>query len=111
MTPRRSFARRVVVVVRRIPRGRVATYGQVAAACGSPRAARQVGWILRHAHEHCPWQRVINREGRLSIVHPYLTPTHQASLLRKDDVRVTKRGGVYWVDLGKYLWKPEPACC
>lgn len=106
---RGSFDQRVVAVVRRIPRGRVATYGSVAAACGLPRAARQVGWVLRHTHGHCPWQRVINREGRLSIAHPYLTPALQASFLRKDGVRVTKRQGTYWVDLDRYVWKPKRA--
>ena len=118
--PGQSFAQRVVALVRRIPRGRVTTYGSVAAACGSPRSARQVGWTLRHATLPWPkasrrsstpvlgegWQRVINREGRLSIVHPYLTPTHQASLLRKDGVHVTRSGNTYWVDLGRYLWNP-----
>lgn len=103
---RRTFAARVLSLVSRIPRGRVATYGQIAALCGSPRAARQVGWILFHGATDVPWQRVINREGRLSIVHPHLTPAMQAALLRKEGVQVRKQGGAYWVDLNRYVWNP-----
>lgn len=114
---RGTFAARVLAAVARIPRGRVATYGQIAALCGSPRAARQVGWILRHATA-APrpkasrslgegWQRVINREGRLSIVHAVLTPAMQATLLRREGVPTRKRRSTYRVDLQRYLWKPE----
>lgn len=102
-----GLAERVARIVARIPRGKVATYGQVASLCGSPRAARQVGWILHHSYRQLPWQRVINREGRLSIAHPFLTPAHQAVLLRKEGVRVSKRAGAFWVDLAKYLWNPK----
>lgn len=63
--------------------------------------------MLRHTFRALPWHRVINREGRLSIVHLYLTPAHQAALLRKEHVRLAKRGGAYWVDLQRYLWKPS----
>lgn len=102
-----GLAERVTRVVAHIPRGRVATYGQVAALCGSPRAARQVGWILHHTFRRLPWQRVVNREGRISIMHPSLTPGDQAALLRKEGVRVTKHAGAFWVDLKKYLWNPK----
>ena len=56
--------------VKKIPRGRVASYGQVAAACGNPRAARQVGAILRLADisaSKIPWWRVVNNRGIISI--------------------------------------------
>jgi len=55
-------------IVRRIPRGKVATYGQVAAAAGYPGTARQVAWALRGAGEKgLPWQRVLGREGRILL--------------------------------------------
>ncbi len=55
-------------IVRRIPRGKVATYGQVAAAAGYPGTARQVAWALRGASEKgLPWQRVLGREGRILL--------------------------------------------
>jgi methylated-DNA-[protein]-cysteine S-methyltransferase len=61
-----EFARRVLTVVRRIPRGRVATYGDVAALAGRPRAARAVGNIMRHcAAPDVPCHRVIAAGGRL----------------------------------------------
>jgi len=61
-----EFARRVLTVVRRIPRGRVATYGDVAALAGRPRAARAVGNIMRTcAAPDVPCHRVIAAGGRL----------------------------------------------
>jgi len=55
-------------IVRRIPRGKVATYGQVAAAAGHPETARQVAWALRGASEKgLPWQRVLGRGGRILL--------------------------------------------
>ena len=52
--------------MRRIPRGRVATYGQVAALLGRPRAARAVGWAMRHCPGDVPWHRVVNAAGGIS---------------------------------------------
>jgi methylated-DNA-protein-cysteine methyltransferase related protein len=68
---RASFFTRVYAMVRRIPRGRVATYGQVAALCGVPRGARAVGWALRgldaKRERRVPWHRVVGRGGRISL--------------------------------------------
>lgn len=60
---------RIYAVVRRIPEGRVATYGQVAALAGLPRQARQVGYALHAlpAGSALPWHRVVNAQGRLSL--------------------------------------------
>ena len=61
---------RVYAAVRRIPRGRVATYGQVALLAGTPRGARAVGWALRALRgrqaSRVPWHRVVGAGGRLS---------------------------------------------
>jgi methylated-DNA-protein-cysteine methyltransferase-like protein len=64
-----SFFEHVYEVVRRIPPGRVATYGQIARILGTPRAARTVGWALRALPEgsDVPWQRVINARGMVSL--------------------------------------------
>lgn len=104
----RNFYFRVYNLVRRIPRGTVATYGQVAALLGTPRAARMVGWALNGLKPgtHVPWQRVINREGRLSIVNARATPDMQAALLRAEGVVVEERRGNFYVDLKKYGWRP-----
>ena len=53
--------------VRRIPKGKVATYGDVAAAAGFPGAARQVAWALRNSDGRLPWHRVIGAGGRISL--------------------------------------------
>jgi len=63
------FTRQVKAVIRAIPRGRVATYGQVAALAGRERAARGVAWILHSSSEAAslPWHRVIGGQGRISL--------------------------------------------
>jgi len=66
-----GFFARVYAAVRRIPRGRVATYGQVALLLGVPRGARAVGWALRalrgRSAATVPWQRVVGAGGRISL--------------------------------------------
>lgn len=63
-----GFHRDVYTVVRRVPAGWVTTYGDVAAALGSPRVARQVGWALAALRdETVPWHRVINAKGSISF--------------------------------------------
>ena len=58
---------RVLSVVRRIPKGKVATYGDVAAASGYPGAARQVVWALRSGGKAVPWYRVLGAKGRIRL--------------------------------------------
>ena len=102
----RSFYDEVYDVVRGIPRGRVTTYGHVAALCGKPRAARTVGWALHALPENSdvPWQRVINRLGGISIAKIGLPPALQRALLRAEGVRFRRDGTV---DLKRYGWRPE----
>jgi methylated-DNA-protein-cysteine methyltransferase related protein len=105
-----TFYGNVYRLTERIPRGKVATYGQIAGLLGSPRAARIVGWALHLIHEEdvikIPWQRVINREGRISTTCQEHTSSVQAQLLKKEGVEVTMRQGNYFIDLKKYLWQP-----
>ena len=61
-SPTLTDAERILEAVRRIPRGRVSTYGGVADAAGLPRRARLVGTVLRQTAARVPWQRVINAE-------------------------------------------------
>lgn len=68
MTRSEGFFERVYAVVRRIPRGRVATYGEVAAILGVSRGARAVGWALRGlGRRQIPWHRVVGAGGRISL--------------------------------------------
>jgi methylated-DNA-protein-cysteine methyltransferase-like protein len=95
--------RPVYRVVRRIPAGRVATYGQVAALAGMPGAARQVGWALSALDEEddVPWHRVINAQGEISLRGTRELVDLQRSLLESEGVEFGKRGRV---DLTRYAW-------
>jgi methylated-DNA-protein-cysteine methyltransferase-like protein len=100
-----SFTERAKRLIKSIPKGKVATYGQVAAFAGDPRGARQVSRILHSCSEKdkLPWQRMINRTGRISLLpgHGYEL---QRSLLRKEGVRFALDGTI---DLERYLWQPK----
>ena len=103
-----NFFSRVYKLVRSIPPGRVATYGQVASLLGSPRGARVVGWALHLLDgQSIPWQRVINGRGEISTTCETHTKLLQKQLLEAEGVDVNDRSGVYVVDLEKYLWRPK----
>jgi methylated-DNA-protein-cysteine methyltransferase related protein len=102
----------VFAVVRRVPRGRVTTYGAIAdfLALG---ASRMVGWALNHAPEGVPAHRVVNRKGELSGRHHFPTPTLMQALLEAEGVavqddRVVAFKALFWhpqEDLGDD-WEP-----
>ena len=100
-----NFYTQVYKLVKKIPSGKVATYGQVAAILGKPRAARLIGWALSKCPEGVPWQRVINREGMISIENMSAPKELQAKLLQKEGVKVEVRNNNWWIDLNKFLWK------
>ena len=94
----------------RIPRGRVATYGQVARIAGMPGAARMAGWALhalpdglRIKGRPVPWQRVINAQGRVSPRPGDLVggTSRQLRLLRSEGIRISRAGRI---DLRTYGW-------
>jgi methylated-DNA-protein-cysteine methyltransferase-like protein len=98
--------KRIYAVVDRIPRGRVATYGQVAAVAGLPRHARQVRYALQALPEgsDVPWQRVVNAQGVISPrCHPFAV-LQQRDLLEREGVAFDSKGRV---PLKKYLWRPR----
>lgn len=90
---------RIYDIVRQIPAGQVKSYGQVAQAAGLFRGARVVGWALGVLPEgtDVPWQRVVNKQGRLSIVNPRYSPQTQKELLEGEGVSITERDSSYWV--------------
>lgn len=98
---------KIYVQVRRIPKGKVATYGQIAALCGSPRASRIVGWALRKhvGNAKLPWQRVINKDGMISIENMDAPKELQVKLLREEGVEVVERDGNFWIDLKIFGWQ------
>lgn len=103
-----GFATNVEKIVAQIPRGRVMTYGQLAALCGNARAARIVGGIAHFGNPDLPWQRVVNKQGRLAAGYPGGRSGH-AQVLQQEGVLVSDD---MTVDVRELLWWPadsEPA--
>ncbi len=100
----KTFTQRLVEVIKSIPRGKVATYGQLAAMAGNPRGARQVVRVLvaKSGKEGLPWHRVINAKGTISLTGAGFD--EQKALLTEEGVAVDGHGAV---DLKKYQWRPE----
>ena len=99
----RSYAK-IYGVVSRIPKGRVATYGQIARLAGLGGQARLVGYAM-HAlptGTRVPWQRVVNAQGTISL--PGKSALRQRDLLEKEGVRFDVRGRI---DLDRFLWQPR----
>ena len=93
-----EFYRQIYEVVRRIPKGKVMTYGEIAAAVGRPKCARQVGYAL-HCNpdpKNIPCYRVVNRDGRLAPAFAFGGVDVQRTLLERDGWQTEEReDGVY----------------
>ena len=99
-----SYAR-IYRSVRRIPRGRVATYGQIAELAGLRGQARQVGYALHQLRDACvPWHRVINVRGEISLTALPGSGELQRDLLEREGVQFGPAGRV---DLARFRWKPR----
>ncbi|MBE6757208.1 MAG: MGMT family protein [Ruminococcaceae bacterium] len=97
---------RIYEVVRRIPRGKVATYGQVAMMAGNPHWSQVVGYAL-HVNPDpstIPCYRVVNRFGEVSRAFAFGGENEQVRLLKQDGVEFTTEGRV---DLKRFLWQPN----
>lgn len=96
-----NFKDKVIELTKKIPFGRVTTYGTLASLSGHPRGARVVGGILHNSEQKLPWYRVINRHGFISIKcldHP---KSLQKALLEQEGIEVSKD---FMIDLQKYGW-------
>ena len=96
-------------IVKRIPRGKIATYGQLAALLGMPRHSRQVGYALSATPENrkIPWHRVVNAQGRISLrLKHWQTGSDdlQRILLEAEGVTFDDSGRT---DLNKFRWRPK----
>ena len=102
-----GFFARVYAIVKEVPPGKVATYGQIAALAGAPRMARQVGYALHVNPEPgvIPCHRIVNREWRLAPAFAFGGSDVQAALLAGEGVE-TADG--YVVDLDSRLWDGVP---
>jgi methylated-DNA-protein-cysteine methyltransferase-like protein len=98
------FTREVKKAVRSIPRGRVATYGQIAALAGRERGARGVAWILHSSAEKAglPWHRIVGATGRISLPRGRGF-AEQKRRLAADGIAVGPGGRI---DLKRYQWEP-----
>ncbi|HYO63186.1 MAG TPA: MGMT family protein [Pyrinomonadaceae bacterium] len=101
-TPR--YRERVYALVRRIPPGRVMTYGQIAELLGEGYTQRTVGFVMHAADERDPWHRVINAQGACSTGRILLPLNKQQLMLEAEGVHFDARGRC---DLARYRWTPE----
>jgi methylated-DNA-protein-cysteine methyltransferase-like protein len=98
-----NFFQLVYIMVKKVPRGKVATYGQIAKLCGSPHASRAVGYALHVNPEPgiIPCHRIVNRFGGLAPAFAFGGQNVQKRLLVEEGVAVDKN---YFVDMDKYKW-------
>ncbi|MCC7459954.1 MAG: MGMT family protein [Proteobacteria bacterium] len=105
MNEQTPFSKNVIKLIKMIPKGKVATYGQIARLAGSPWGARGVGWLLHSSTKkhNLPWQRVIKSGGSLSFPKTSKTFSLQKKLLEKEGVTL-KTGRV---NLKTHGWSPK----
>lgn len=99
-----QFKERVYALVSQIPRGRFMTYGQIAALCGEPRAAWEVGQIAHNGPMDLPWQRVVNKQGGLAVGWPGGGQDAHRAILEGEGVYVADD---YRVDITTLQWSPS----
>ena len=97
-----DFKQKVHDIVAQIPKGRVMTYGQVAAAAGAAWAAWEVGQLAHKGPSHLPWQRVVNKNGGLASGYPGGFTGHKKAL-EAEGISVDQD---YRVDVERLLWQP-----
>ncbi|HKY30245.1 MAG TPA: MGMT family protein [Pyrinomonadaceae bacterium] len=99
-----NYRERVYRIVRKIPRGRVMTYGQIAEILGEGYTARTVGFVMHGSNDNTPWHRVINAQGACSTGRVVIPHDKQQRMLEAEGVKFNKRGRC---DLKTYLWIPD----
>ena len=101
---KKDFFKKVYSVTKKIPYGKVSTYGDIAEACGIRSSARTVGWALNGCGPDIPAHRVVNRFGALTGKIHFGDPILMEELLRSEGIEFDKNG---CVRLDKHLWKPK----
>lgn len=99
-----DFAKRVYEYVAQIPKGKVMTYGQLAALCGAAWAAWEVGQIANKGPADLPWQRVVNKQGGLAKGWPHGGVEGHKAALEAEGYTV---GDDYTVNVRELLWQPH----
>jgi methylated-DNA-protein-cysteine methyltransferase-like protein len=101
-----SFFENVYAIVRKIPKGKVSTYGLIANYLGSKQGARMVGWAMNGAHQikpKVPAHRVVNRNGLLTGKHHFSTATAMQEALEKEGIKILNDT---IINLEKHIWDP-----
>lgn len=100
-----TFMERTRRIIRKVPKGKVATYGQIAALAGNPRAARQVVRVLHSCSDtdKLPWHRIVNSKGGISLQRGRGYELQQA-MLKQEGVEFLDSG---LIDLDRHLWSPR----
>ncbi len=101
-----TFFERVYTVARKIPYGKVTSYGAIAKVLGAARSSRMVGWAMNAAHtlEDVPAHRVVNRNGLLTGKHHFDGTNLMQQLLENEGIQVKDN---QIVDFKKVFWQPE----
>lgn len=103
-----TFFNDVYDVVRKIPKGRVTSYGAIAKFLGTKLSARMVGWAMNAAHGQkpkVPAHRVVNRNGMLTDRHHFVPPSLMEELLLKENIRVKNNETI--IDFKEHFWDPS----
>ena len=102
-----DFFQQVWELVRQIPKGRVTSYGAIAAALGLKSGARMVGWAMNSSHGQqpiVPAHRVVNRNGQLSGKNHFATPSLMQELLEKEGIRIQNDT---IINFSQHFWDPQ----
>jgi methylated-DNA-protein-cysteine methyltransferase-like protein len=101
-----NFFERVYAVARKIPYGKITSYGAIAKVLGSARSARMVGWAMNASHnlEDVPAHRVVNRKGLLTGKHHFDGTNLMQQLLESEGIKVVDN---QIVDFDKHFWEPK----
>ena len=100
-----SFTEKTRKIIKKIPKGKVTTYGQIAALAGNPKASRMIAGILHRYSEkdNLPWYRVVNSQGKISL-KPGDGFEVQKSLLVNENIKFDENETI---DLNRYQWQPR----
>lgn len=101
-----EFTKKIIALIKKIPKGKVATYSQLAKLANNPHAIRGVVWILhsQSSTKDLPWHRVVNAKGKISFPEMSEQWIKQKKLLEKDGIEF---GDGLVIDMDEFQWKRE----
>lgn len=102
-----QFADRVFALVAQIPKGRVMTYGQIAALCGNAKASRIVGGIAHFGPTNLPWHRVVSKRGGLAAGYYGGREGHKRDLQAEGVEVLGSSAADYYIEVERLLWSPS----